>query len=95
MANIIIPTPLRKFTESQQIVETHGKTVKEALSDLVARFPDIGKQVFDDKGEIRPYINLFIGENDIRSLEQESTVLSATDTLSIVPAIAGGLNSWK
>lgn len=90
MATIIIPTPLRKFTENSTTFDTSGGTVAEALQELVTKFPSIRQQLYDDQNQIRPFINLYIGDEDIRSLEKENTPLASGATLSIVPAIAGG-----
>lgn len=89
MANILIPTPLRKFTDNTSKVQLEGQTVLEALQNLTSKFPDI-KPYLLEEDQIKPYIKLFRGEDDIEGLNQEKTKLSADDTLSIVPAIAGG-----
>ncbi len=90
MATIIIPTPLRKFTGNNSKLEIAAGTVEEAVRDLSFNFPEIKKHLLDDKGQIRSFLNIFVGEDDIRDLENEKTVLSSNTVVSIIPAIAGG-----
>lgn len=94
MATIIIPTPLRKFTGGQSKIEVTGATVKESIDDLVLNFPDLKKNLLDEKGEIRGFVNIYVGEDDIRSLQQGNTPVQADTKLSIIPAIAGG-SGWE
>ncbi|HHG83662.1 MAG TPA: molybdopterin synthase sulfur carrier subunit [Bacteroidetes bacterium] len=90
MAKIIIPTPLRKFTENMAHYDAPGATVGDSISNLVATFPDLGKQLLDSNGVIRSFVNIFVGDENIRSLEKEATPLAEGSIISIVPAIAGG-----
>lgn len=90
MATIIIPTPLRKFTNQQSRVEVGGSTIQETLAELTLNFPDLKKNLFDDNGHIRGYVNIFAGDEDIRNLQQENTPVNEQTTISIIPAIAGG-----
>ncbi len=90
MATIIIPTPLRKFTNNTARVEIKGSTVAESIQDLTANFPDLKKHLLDEKGQIRSFVNIFVGDEDIRDLQQEQTVIKDDTVLSIIPAIAGG-----
>ncbi len=90
MATIIIPTPLRKFTGQQSRVQVGGSTIKESISELVLNFPDLKKNLLDEQEQIRGYVNIFAGDEDIRSLQQENTPVSAGTVISIIPAIAGG-----
>jgi molybdopterin synthase sulfur carrier subunit len=89
---IRIPTPLRKFTANQEVVEVEGATVGQALANLGEQHPDIRGRLFDDAGKIRRFVNVFANEEDIRFLEQLETALKDGDELALVPAIAGG--SW-
>lgn len=91
MATIIIPTPLRKFTGNQSKLEISAGTIEEAVRDLSSSFPEIKKHLLDDKGQIRSFLNIFVGEDDIRDLENEKTSLQSNTVVSIVPAIAGGI----
>lgn len=90
MAILRIPTPLRPYAESQTEVEVQGNTVREALDDLVARYPELKKHLYGDADELRPFVNLFLGEEDIRHLQGVDTPLESGDRLMIIPSIAGG-----
>jgi sulfur-carrier protein len=91
MATVIIPTPLRKFTNNTAKVEINAGTIEETVQELTLNFPDLKKHLLDDKGQIRSFINIFVGDNDIRDLQQEKTSVKSDTLISIVPAIAGGL----
>ena len=90
MAKIIIPTPLRKFTENAATYDTDSFTVEQAIEDLVTQFPDLKNHLLDPQGRIRSFIKIYIGEEDIRGLQGEQTQLEESTVLCIVPAIAGG-----
>ncbi|MEO9966541.1 MAG: MoaD/ThiS family protein [Reichenbachiella sp.] len=90
MANIIIPTPLRKFTANQASVETVGGTVQESVESLAKQFPDLNKHIFDAEGKIRQFIRIYVGDEDINALNQENTKVENSTVISIIPAIAGG-----
>jgi adenylyltransferase/sulfurtransferase len=90
MARILIPTPLRQFAEKQDTVEAEGATVGEVLTALTARFPNLKKQLYNDEGKLRSFVNVYLNDDDIRYLHKDATPVVATDTLSIVPSIAGG-----
>jgi molybdopterin/thiamine biosynthesis adenylyltransferase/rhodanese-related sulfurtransferase/molybdopterin converting factor small subunit len=91
MATIIIPTPLRKFTNNTAKLDIPADTVGAAIQRLSEDFPDLKKHLLDDQGEIRTFLNIFVGDDDIRDLQQGETLLPTHATLSIVPAIAGGI----
>ena len=91
MAKILIPTPLRQYTEGLKEVEVSGATVGEALDALTSRYGDLRKQVFNEEGKLRSFVNVYLDEEDVRYLEKEKTPLGENATLSIVPSIAGGL----
>ncbi len=88
--SVRIPTPLRKFTNSQEAVEVEGATVGEALNNLAEAHPDLRQRLFTDDGSVRRFVNIFANEEDIRFLEQLETEVADGDEVSIVPAIAGG-----
>ena len=90
MATIIIPTPLRKFTNNTAKLQINGGTVAESITELTTNFPDLKKHLLDDKGQIRTFVNIFVGDQDIRDLQQENTVVKEDAVVSIIPAIAGG-----
>ncbi len=90
MATIIIPTPLRKFTDKNSRLNINGSTVSEVISQLLLDFPDLKKHLLDDNGKIRSFVNIFVGDDNIRSLQEEHTPLTEGSIISIIPAIAGG-----
>ena len=85
-----IPTPLRKLTNNEELVEINAATIGEALVELQTRFPGIQERLVDEKGEVRRFVNVYVNEEDIRFLQGDKTTLKAGDQISIVPAIAGG-----
>ena len=91
MSQIRVPTPLRPYTEGQGQLKVEASTVGEALTELTAKFPSIGPHLYNDEGELRPYVNLFVNDEDVRALEGEQTPIHEGDTLMILPSIAGGL----
>lgn len=91
MANtILIPTPLRPYTDKQESVEVAGKTVGEALSNLTTKYGDLRKHLYTEEGRLRSFVNVYLNDEDIRYLQKEQTPLAPGDTLSIVPSVAGG-----
>ena len=95
MAKLIIPTPLRKFTNDEAAIETSGGSVLEALNSLATRFPELKGHLFDDQGSLRKFIRIYVGDQDIRELNNEKTSLEPTAVVSIIPAIAGGIKTNK
>ncbi|HSC87035.1 MAG TPA: MoaD/ThiS family protein [Polyangiaceae bacterium] len=85
-----IPTPLRTFTGGNEAVKLEGKNVRELVDNLEAAHPGIKERLIDEKGAVRRFVNLYLGEEDIRFLDGLDTELSGNEELSIVPAIAGG-----
>lgn len=90
MATVLIPTPLRKFTNQSSKVTVMGNNVSEVISNLVTEYPGIQKHLLDPTGTVRPFINIFVDEYDIRSLQHQNTQVGSYTTISIIPAIAGG-----
>src|SRR5947208_642745 len=90
MAKVIIPTPLRQFTGKQDSVTVPGATVGQVLSALTTQYPDLRKQIFNDEGKLRSFVNVYLNDEDIRYLSKDATPASDGDTLSLVPSIAGG-----
>ena len=90
MATVIIPTPLRKFTNNTAKLDIKANTIEETVNELTLNFPDLKKHLLDDKGQIRSFVNIFVGNDDIRNLEKEKTSVKADSVISIIPAIAGG-----
>ncbi|MEL6867591.1 MAG: MoaD/ThiS family protein [Bacteroidota bacterium] len=91
MAKIIIPTPLRKFTNNQSTFDTSGNTVKEAIFNLINEHSALSQHLLDRENNIRSFIRIYLGDEDINSLNKEETTINADSVISIVPAIAGGI----
>lgn len=89
MATVRIPTPLRTLTGGKDEVEASGATIAELVENLESKFPGIRDRLLDEKG-VRRFINIFVGDEDIRFLEGLKTELKGNEHISIVPAIAGG-----
>ena len=85
-----IPTPLQKLTAEKAEVNAEGGTVQEILQDLDRQYPGLKERLCDPNGKLRRFVNLYVNEEDIRFLRQESTPVKDGDELSIIPAIAGG-----
>ena len=84
-----IPTPLRTLTAGKDEVEAKGATVRDVIEDLERRYPGMKDRLCDDKG-VRRFVNIYQNEEDIRFLDSLDTVVREGDSISIVPAIAGG-----
>ncbi len=89
MANIKIPTPLRAYTENQAQVSITGGTVGEALQNLTSQYPELRQHLYDGD-KLRNFVNVFLGEEDVRFLDGMETELDEGDNLRIIPSIAGG-----
>jgi adenylyltransferase/sulfurtransferase len=88
---IEIPTPLRVYTGNQSAVAVEAATVSEAVASLLARYPEFKKHLYTTDGKLRSFVNLYLNDEDIRYLPQgEESAVQASDTLSIIPSIAGG-----
>ena len=85
-----IPTQLRSLSGDAAEVEVDAATVAEALKALEAQHPGFGERLFDEKGELRRFVNVFVADEDIRFMQGIDTPLDAGTTVSIVPAVAGG-----
>ena len=88
--NVRIPTPLRKLTNNEEVVEVTSATIGEAIAELQKLYPGIKERLVDDKGEVRRFVNVYVNEEDIRFLQNQETPLKDGDEISIIPAIAGG-----
>jgi molybdopterin synthase sulfur carrier subunit len=87
---IEIPTAFRRFTDGQPKVDCSAVTIAEALNQLTAKFPDLGRHVRDDQGQIRQFLNVYLNDEDIRFLGGESCSIKDGDRVLLVPSIAGG-----
>ncbi len=84
-----VPTPLRTLTAGKDEVDAKGATVRQIIDDLERNYPGIKDRLCDEKG-VRRFVNIYQNEEDIRFLENLETAVKDGDSISIVPAIAGG-----
>jgi adenylyltransferase/sulfurtransferase len=91
MAKILIPTPLRPYTDKQDAVEASGTTVGELLADLTRQHSGLKAHLYNEQGKLRSFVNIYINDEDIRYLDKEQTPVKSDDTVSIIPSVAGGL----
>ena len=85
-----IPTPLRPFTAGQAVVSLDGATVGQVLAQLTTVHADLKAHLFAADGSLRSFVNVYVNDEDIRQLEKIDTPVSAADTISIIPSVAGG-----
>jgi molybdopterin synthase sulfur carrier subunit len=85
-----IPTPLRKLTHNEELVEIKSSTIAEAIAELQTRYPGFQERLLDESGAVRRFVNVYVNEEDIRFLQNQNTPLKDGDEVSIIPAIAGG-----
>jgi adenylyltransferase/sulfurtransferase len=90
MAKILIPTPLRQYAGKQDSVELPGATVGDVLHSLTSQYSELRRHLYTDEGKLRSFVNVYVNDDDIRYLDKEKTALKDSDTVSIVPSIAGG-----
>ena len=90
MAIVFLPTPLRRYANGQAKVQAEGGTLGEILANLDAAYPGLKERVFDESGEIKRFIQVFVNDEDVRFLEGLETVVKEGDSLAIIPAVAGG-----
>jgi sulfur-carrier protein len=88
---VFIPTPLRPYVGGRHTIEFDAATIADALDRLTGEYPELRKHLFTPEGKVRAFVNLYLNDTDVRYLpEKEATSISPTDTLSIIPSIAGG-----
>jgi MoaD family protein len=87
---VLIPTPLQKFTNDEASVSVEAGSVDELLQALEASFPGILARLCDENGKLRRFLNVYVNSEDIRFLDNQTTPLKDGDEVSIVPAVAGG-----
>ena len=90
MAIMNIPTPLRTYTAGQIEVTVDGQTVGDAMEQLVQKYPTLRPHLYNGDGQLRPFVNLFVGENNVRDLQGLATPLDPQARILLVPSIAGG-----
>jgi adenylyltransferase/sulfurtransferase len=88
---IHIPTPLRVYAGKQSVVDVAAHTVAEALGALTTQFPELRKHLYTEQGKLRAFVNVYLNDEDIRYIDQkENAPIKESDSLSIIPSIAGG-----
>ena len=87
---VLIPTPQQKFPNDEASVSLEATSIDGLLQALEARYPGIQARLCDENGKLRRFLNLYVNSEDIRFLDNQATVLSDGDEVSIVPAVAGG-----
>jgi molybdopterin converting factor small subunit len=87
---VLIPTALRSFTGRNSEASAEGGTVADVIAHFAGQYPDVRGHLYDDGGALRPYINVFIGETNVKNLQGAGTPVKDGDTVTLVPAIAGG-----
>ena len=90
MTRVLLPTVLREHADGNRSVDVGGSNVGEAIEELTQKHPALRAQLLDDEGGLRNYVNVFVGEVNIRDRENENTKVSENDEILIVPALAGG-----
>ena len=90
---ILIPTPLRPYTDKKDAVEAEGATVGALLADLTTKHAGLKPHLYNDQGKLRSFVNVYVNDDDIRYLQKEETLLKPGDTVSIIPSVAGGVES--
>jgi adenylyltransferase/sulfurtransferase len=90
---ILIPTPLRPFTDKLDAVEIDGTNIGELLNNLTTKYGGLKQHLFAADGKLRSFVNIYVNDDDIRYLQKDQTPLKAGDTVSIIPSVAGGAPS--
>ncbi len=85
-----LPTILRKHADGEPLVDGHGDTLRDLLADLEQRYPGITKNVVTDDGGLHRFVNVYVNDEDVRYLGSLETAVKEGDTVSILPAVAGG-----
>jgi sulfur-carrier protein len=85
-----IPTQLRESTGGEPEVKLDASNVGELLEGLAAQYPDLAERIMDEQGELRRFVNVYVGDEDVRFLEGLDTSLEADAVVAILPAVAGG-----
>jgi molybdopterin converting factor small subunit len=87
---IRLPTVLRQNAGGQATVQANGTTLGEVLADLVRQFPGLADKVVTTDGSLHKFVNVYVNDDDVRYLDKLDTKVGADDTVSILPAVAGG-----
>lgn len=89
-AIVRIPTQLRNLSGNEAEVKIDGDTVGAVLAGLDAKFPGFAGRLFDDEGKLRRFVNVFVADEDVRFMNGLDTAVADGQTVSIIPAVAGG-----
>ncbi|MFN8490335.1 MAG: MoaD/ThiS family protein [Caldilineaceae bacterium] len=90
MATVLVPTPLRRLTGGQSKVTVEGQDIGSLIQAIDQKFPGIAEKVLDGEGNVKRFINVFVNDSEIRTLQGLQTPVRDSDRVSIVPAMAGG-----
>ena len=93
MIKVLIPTPLRPFTDKLDTVEIDGKTIAELMQNLTTKYGALKQHLYTNEGKLRSFVNVYVNDDDIRYLQKDQTPVKAGDTVSIIPSVAGGAPS--
>ena len=93
MIKVLIPTPLRPFTDKLDTVEIDGKTIGELMQNLTTKYGALKQHLYTKEGKLRSFVNVYVNDDDIRYLQKDQTPVKAGDTVSIIPSVAGGAPS--
>jgi molybdopterin synthase sulfur carrier subunit len=88
--DVNLPTVLRQHAGGQKTVQANGSTLAEVFEDLVRQFPGLKGQVVTDEGVLHRFVNVYVNDDDVRYLDKLETKVGNDDTISILPAVAGG-----
>jgi molybdopterin converting factor small subunit len=89
---VSIPTALRQYAGDKASIEFASGPVGQLLANLVERHPQLGKQLYNEQGQLRSFVNIYVGDEDLRYLQGVETLVPDGETVSIIPAIAGGID---
>jgi molybdopterin converting factor small subunit len=92
MPALRIPTPLRAYTDGESEVSVTGSNISDVLKDVTAQYPALQPHLFNEGGDLRPFVNLFVGENNIKDLQGVDTPIQDGEKIMLIPSIAGGVD---
>jgi molybdopterin converting factor small subunit len=88
--DVRLPTVLRQYAGGNATVKANGETIREVFEDLVLQFPQLNGQVITEDGHLHKFVNVYVNDDDIRFLDKLDTKVSGDETITILPAVAGG-----
>jgi sulfur-carrier protein len=88
--SVRVPTILRTYTQGESEVSADGATLLEVLDALESSYPGIKGRIVDEQGDLRRFVNVYVGNDDVRFLDGLGTEVSAGSQVSVIPAVAGG-----